>query len=421
MNRLQLLVLIPIVFMIFIHVNVDRSFSQTPVQPSPAIEPPFTELSNSTIMTGMKAPDFVLPSSLGGNISLSDYAGKKNVLLYFQEGIMCSPCWDQLEDIQKNYDKFKSLNIEVLTITVDPLNAVIKESNKRGINMPVLDDGNLTVSKAYNVLDYSMHPGSRPGHSFILVGEDGNIIWKKDYYASAEKGGMVMNGMNMDMTGRMNVPVDELLRELYKVSYLLFPESTPSSPNVTLKLSPSTNDSSNIPLAQQSNASVLTSGSNNTMSAADHSMCLTPIHGHADFKIYLDGNFVNLTQRKYMDQSAEVHFHPTVKVNPNDIPGIPFGDIVHIHQNNISIGYFLNTLDFDSAILNNLQDKNSLKVYIDGKINPADLNYFMQDKDRILVTNEASENAGEIAKQIESVTSYAVIGKEKNPSLFGGC
>jgi len=44
---------------------------------------------------------------------------------------MCSPCWDQLGDIQKNYDKFKSLDIEVLTISVDPLNADIKESNQR--------------------------------------------------------------------------------------------------------------------------------------------------------------------------------------------------------------------------------------------------------------------------------------------------
>ncbi|GEM_PF-1353506 len=45
----------------------------------------------------------------------------------------------------------------------------------------------------------------------------------------------------------------------------------------------------------------------------------------------------------------------------------------------------------------------------------------MHDKDRILVTNTGQDKYDEIAKQIESVTSYAIMGKEKNPSLFGGC
>jgi cytochrome oxidase Cu insertion factor (SCO1/SenC/PrrC family) len=127
------------------------------------------ELENSAITTSsnqssqqsipfVKAPPFTLPSTVGGEVSLSDYTGKKNVLLYFQEGIMCKACWDQLEDIQKVYYKFKPLDIEVVTITVDPINANIKESNKRGITLPVLDDANLSVSKSYDVLDYSMHP-----------------------------------------------------------------------------------------------------------------------------------------------------------------------------------------------------------------------------------------------------------------------
>ena len=159
-----------------------------------------------------KAYDFNLPSTTGGSVQLSDYSGKKNVLLYFQEGIMCDPCWKQLEDIQKIYDdKFKSFNIEVITITVDPINALIKESQRRGITLPVLDDGNLNVSNTYQMLDNSMHPGSRPGHSFVLIDSKGDILWKKDYYPST---GLNVNdmGMNMrtDMNGRMYVPIDEL-------------------------------------------------------------------------------------------------------------------------------------------------------------------------------------------------------------------
>ena len=26
-----------------------------------------------------------------------------------------------------------------------------------------------------------MHPGMTPGHTFILVGKDGNVLWREDY------------------------------------------------------------------------------------------------------------------------------------------------------------------------------------------------------------------------------------------------
>jgi hypothetical protein len=60
-------------------------------------------------------------------------------------------------------------------------------------------------------------------------------------------------------------------------------------------------------------------------------------------------------------------------------------------------------------------------VDINGDIRLEGLDYVMHDKDRILVTNTPVENTAEIAKQITSVSSYAIIGIEKNPSLFGGC
>ncbi len=38
---------------------------------------------NSGLKIGKKAPDFALPSHIGGKVRLSDYQGKKNVLLAF--------------------------------------------------------------------------------------------------------------------------------------------------------------------------------------------------------------------------------------------------------------------------------------------------------------------------------------------------
>jgi hypothetical protein len=46
----------------------------------------------STVIAGTVAPDFTLPDVDGGTLTLSSYRGKSNVLLFFSEGLSCSPC-----------------------------------------------------------------------------------------------------------------------------------------------------------------------------------------------------------------------------------------------------------------------------------------------------------------------------------------
>ncbi len=150
------------------------------------------------LQSGQKASDFSLPSTNGSTITLSDYKGKKNVLLYFQEGIMCAPCWTQMQDMQTRIDEFNKLDVEILTITVDPLTSLKQFVSENGITLPVLADENLQVSKQYGILDDSMHPGQTPGHALILVDKEGNIKWT-------------------DISGtRMYVPIDEILQNLKK-------------------------------------------------------------------------------------------------------------------------------------------------------------------------------------------------------------
>jgi len=62
-------------------------------------------------------------------------------------------------------------------------------------------------------------------------------------------------------------------------------------------------------------------------------------------------------------------------------------------------------------------------------LNKVGLDYVMHDKDRILVSYYAGKNGsvnytepqGELGKEMKSVTYYATLGKNMNPSLFGGC
>ncbi|MGW9028084.1 peroxiredoxin family protein [Streptomyces sp. NPDC055722] len=130
---------------------------------------------------GQTAPGFSLASSSGGTTSLAGQHGK-TVLLYFQEGLTCQPCWDQISDLEKSSAKIKAAGInEILSITTDPANLVTRKVNDEKLTTPVLSDPDLTVSKAYHANNYGMMGDSRDGHSFVLVGPDGKIQWRADY------------------------------------------------------------------------------------------------------------------------------------------------------------------------------------------------------------------------------------------------
>lgn len=142
------------------------------------------------------APDFALQSTAGDMVSLSGFRGK-NVLLFFSEGLGCDPCWQQLRDMQNEISEFQALDTEILTIVVNPPGPSAVEARKWGISLPVLIDSGLSVSKSYDALKYSMHPGQVPGHSFVFIDKGGVVKWRWDW------GG-----------GSMYVPVGEIINNL---------------------------------------------------------------------------------------------------------------------------------------------------------------------------------------------------------------
>jgi peroxiredoxin Q/BCP len=130
---------------------------------------------------GELAPAILLPSTDGGTFDLGAQRGK-TVLLYFQEGLSCEPCWNQLKDIQSQQGAFGTLGIDrIVSITSDPLSALKQKVADEGITLSVLSDPTLSVSSTYAANQYGMMGTSRDGHTFILVGPDGRIKWRADY------------------------------------------------------------------------------------------------------------------------------------------------------------------------------------------------------------------------------------------------
>ena len=142
------------------------------------------EASESLIGVGSVAPGFSLPSTSGNTFRLSDYRGKSNVLLFFNEGLSCQPCLAQMQGLDALNSGFKNLNVVVVSITGDPLQTLTEWTKSSGPTYGmVLSDQGLEVSRSYGMLgaDASMMPGTAPGHSFILVNENGVIVWRHDY------------------------------------------------------------------------------------------------------------------------------------------------------------------------------------------------------------------------------------------------
>ncbi|MEC3982705.1 peroxiredoxin family protein [Amycolatopsis sp. H20-H5] len=131
--------------------------------------------------TGTAAPGFTLTSDTGSQVGLADFRGK-SVLLYFQEGLSCQPCWDQIRDLEKNRPALKAAGVDtVVSITTDPADLIGRKVTDEKLSTSVLSDPTMRVSQAYRANSYGMMGDTRDGHSFVLVGPDGTIRWRADY------------------------------------------------------------------------------------------------------------------------------------------------------------------------------------------------------------------------------------------------
>ncbi len=130
---------------------------------------------------GTVAPPLQLPSTSSGTFDLAAYRGQR-VLLYFQEGVTCQPCWTQLQAIDANLNLFKTLGIShIESIAIDPVSALASTAKSYSISTTVLADPTGRVSSSYHANNFGMMNGSEDGHSFILVGRSGKIRWRADF------------------------------------------------------------------------------------------------------------------------------------------------------------------------------------------------------------------------------------------------
>lgn len=126
-------------------------------------------------------------------------------------------------------------------------------------------------------------------------------------------------------------------------------------------------------------------------------------HIHSDFKLYLEGKAVDLSQQKYQLRSQYVH------AEDGD------GDVVHVHATGATLGYFLGTIGFSvdkECISDGLgarhcnNDSLSLEVYVNGIRRDSPENYVFENLDKVLVSY-GKNSQSDIEYELSTVTDKA--------------
>ncbi len=127
-------------------------------------------------LTGQAAPDFVLKSSTGENLRLSEYRGDVVMINFW--ATWCGPCRQEMPLLDDLYARYGRVGFSLLGVNIDDdARRAMQMIDELGVNFPVLFDDTKEVSRLYQVeampvtvlVDRSgtvrhVHHGYKPGY-----------------------------------------------------------------------------------------------------------------------------------------------------------------------------------------------------------------------------------------------------------------
>lgn len=133
------------------------------------------------IKVGVEAPDFELPSSEltptgkpGKPIRLSDYRGKRNVVLVFYPLDFSPVCTGENQCFQKTADRYETADAQILGISVDSAWTHAAFARELGLSYPLLADFHPRgeVARKYGLY---LEESGITARATVVVGKDGLV------------------------------------------------------------------------------------------------------------------------------------------------------------------------------------------------------------------------------------------------------
>ncbi|MFI1757157.1 peroxiredoxin [Streptomyces sp. NPDC020571] len=128
------------------------------------------------IQVGDKAPDFELKDNHGATVRLSEFRGRKNVVLLFYPFAFTGVCTGELCEVRDHLPQFADRDTQVLAVSNDSIHTLRVFAEQEGLEYPLLSDfwphGN--VSRAYGVFDEDKGCAVR---GTFVIDQEGVVRW----------------------------------------------------------------------------------------------------------------------------------------------------------------------------------------------------------------------------------------------------
>jgi peroxiredoxin Q/BCP len=137
-----------------------------------------------TVKVGDMAPDFTLPSQLGDNVTLSEYFGKKNIVLYFYPKDESPGCTREACTFRDSYEELTSLGAEVIGVSSQSVESHKSFATHYGLPFILLSDAENKVRQLYGVPSTM---GIVPGRITYIIDKKGVVRHIFSSQSQAEK------------------------------------------------------------------------------------------------------------------------------------------------------------------------------------------------------------------------------------------
>ncbi|MCC6980469.1 MAG: peroxiredoxin [Candidatus Melainabacteria bacterium] len=124
------------------------------------------------VKAGDKAPDFTLKSGSGQTVSLSDFKGKKAVVLFFYPKDETSVCTKEACAFRDQFQVFKDLGAEVIGVSSDSAESHKGFAEHHKLPYSLLSDEGGKLRKTYGVPSTM---GIIPGRVTYVIDKDGIV------------------------------------------------------------------------------------------------------------------------------------------------------------------------------------------------------------------------------------------------------
>ncbi|MFL6239412.1 MAG: thioredoxin-dependent thiol peroxidase [Actinomycetes bacterium] len=110
------------------------------------------------LAAGDAAPDFSLPDDTGKTVRLKDFRGRR-VVVYFYPAALTPGCTKQACDFRDNLKALDRAGVDVLGISPDKPEKLVKFRKEHELNFPLLSDPEREVLTAYGAFGKKMMYG----------------------------------------------------------------------------------------------------------------------------------------------------------------------------------------------------------------------------------------------------------------------